>query len=212
MGLMLISACCNQSKCNCNCKCEGCECNKDKDTTAVAALDYEIVDKPQVDLKDFAVDKDGYVVLFDGKTLKGWRGYGKDEAPANWGVEDGAIHFKGSGSGEAQADGGGDLIFAHKFKNFDFEFEYKISKNGNSGVFYLAQEVKSNGEYLPIWQSASEFQVLDNDGHPDAKLGVDGNRQAASLYDMIPAKPQNACQNCHKCLQRHCHSRRRRKS
>ena len=46
--------------------------------------------------------------------------------------------------------------------------------------------------YLPIWQSASEYQVLDNDNHEDAKLGVDGNRQSASLYDMIPAKPQNA--------------------
>ena len=47
-------------------------------------------------------------------------------------------------------------------------------------------------EYLPIWQSSSEYQVLDNANHPDAQLGVDGNRQSASLYDMIPAKPQNS--------------------
>lgn len=44
----------------------------------------------------------------------------------------------------------------------------------------------------PIYISAPEFQVLDNANHPDAKLGKDNNRQAASLYDMIPAVPQNA--------------------
>ena len=193
MGIMLMSACCGQSKCKCNCSCDSCECNKDSvEASSATAPEYEVVDKAQVDLKDFPVDKDGYVVLFDGKSMNGWRGYGKDAVPANWCIDDGAIHFRGSGSGEAQMDGGGDIIFAHKFKNFDFEFEYKISKDGNSGVFYLAQEVMSNGQYLPIWQSASEYQVLDNDGHPDAQLGVDGNRQAASLYDMIPAKPQNA--------------------
>ena len=189
IGVMFLASGCN-NKCKCNCNCSGCECSDD--TSAAAALDFEVVDKAQVDLADFAVDKDGYITLFDGETLKGWRGYGMDEAPTSWDVQDGAIHLKGSGTGEAQVEGGGDLIFAHKFRNFDFEFEYKISEGGNSGVFYLAQEVTSKGEYLPIWQSASEFQVLDNDGHEDAKLGVDGNRQAASLYDMIPAKPQNA--------------------
>ena len=45
--------------------------------------------------------------------------------------------------------------------------------------------------YEPIYISAPEYQVLDNANHPDALLGVDGNRQSASLYDMIPAKPQN---------------------
>ena len=90
----------------------------------------------------------------------------------------------------------GDLIFAHKFQNFEFECEYKISKGGNSGILYLAQEVVTNENgkevYLPIWQSSSEYQVLDNENHIDAKLGKDGNRQSASLYDMLPAKPQNA--------------------
>jgi len=155
-----------------------------------------VADKAQTDISKFTVDKDGYIVIFDGKTLNGWRGYGQDKAPTSWNVEDGAIHLKGSGTGEAQAKGGGDLIFAHKFKNFQLELEYKISKGGNSGIFYLAQEVTANvdgkQQYLPIWQSASEFQVLDNANHPDAQLGVDGDRQAASLYDMIPAKPQNS--------------------
>ena len=99
--------------------------------------------------------------------------------------------------GEAQDGDGGDLIFAHKFKNFELEMEWKVSKGGNSGIFYLAQEVTSkdkdgNDVLEPIYISAPEYQVLDNDNHPDAKLGKDNNRQSASLYDMIPAVPQNA--------------------
>lgn len=171
-----------------------------KDATAAtetkAAPEYKLMDKPQVDLSEFPVDKDGYYVIFDGKTMKGWRGYGKDNVPARWVVEDGAIKFNGSGGGEAQEGDGGDLIFAHKFKNFELEFEWKVSKGGNSGVLYLAQEVttEKDGQTIvePIYISSPEYQVLDNENHPDAKLGVNGNRKSASLYDMIPANPQNA--------------------
>ena len=143
------------------------------------------------------VDADGYITIFDGKTFNGWRGYGKDRVPSKWTIEDGCIKFNGSGGGEAQDGDGGDLIFAHKFKNFELEMEWKISKGGNSGIFYLAQEVTSkdkdgNDVLEPIYISAPEYQVLDNDNHPDAKLGKDNNRQSASLYDMIPAVPQNA--------------------
>ena len=153
-----------------------------------------VADGPNVELSALPVDEEGFIVLFNGENLDGWRGYGMDVPPTSWEVSDGAIHLKGSGTGEAQVEGGGDLIFTHKFQNFELQLEYKISEGGNSGIFYLAQEVKDaeGKEYLPIWQSCSEYQVLDNARHPDAQLGVDGNRQAASLYDMIPAKPQNA--------------------
>ena len=161
------------------------------------APEYIRVDKPQVDLASVPVDKDGYYVLFDGTSLNGWRGYGKDNVPSRWTVEDGCIKFSGTGTGEGQTGEGGDLIFARKFKNFILELEWKVSKGGNSGIFYLAQEVKTVGEdgsekYEPIYISSPEYQVLDNANHPDAFLGVDGNRQSASLYDMIPAKPQNS--------------------
>ena len=160
------------------------------------APEYIRVDKPQVDLASVPVDKDGYYVLFDGTSLNGWRGYGKDNVPSRWTIEDGCIKFSGTGSGEGQTGEGGDLIFARKFKNFILELEWKVSKGGNSGIFYLAQEVKTVREdgsekYEPIYISSPEYQVLDNANHPDALLGVDGNRQSASLYDMIPAKPQN---------------------
>ena len=160
----------------------------DAKTAKKAVPEYTVVDNAQVDLASFPQDKDGYYVIFDGKTLNGWRGYGKDKAPSRWTVEDGAIKFNGSGGGEAQTGEGGDLIFAKKFKNFELAFDWKVDKGANSGVFYLAQEIPNQ----PIYISAPEYQVLDNENHPDAKLGVDGNRQSASLYDMIPAKPQNS--------------------
>lgn len=131
---------------------------------------------------------DGYVAIFDGKTFDGWRGYNRADVPSKWTIEDGAIKFNGTGGGEAQDGDGGDIIYATKLKNFELEFEWKVAKGSNSGVFYLGQEIE--GE--PIYISAPEFQILDNENHPDAKLGVDGNRMSASLYDMIPAKPQNA--------------------
>ena len=195
---LLIFASCGNKNCKCDCSCESCKCAKTDSATgdATAALDYKVVEKPQVDISKLPVDKDGYITIFDGKTLDGWRCYGKDKAGSDWNVDDGAIHLKGSGNGEGGGVNGGDILFAHKFKNFELTFDYKVSKGANSGVFYLAQEVTVNNngkdEFIPIWQSASEYQVLDNANHPDAQLGVDGNRQSASLYDMIPAKPQNA--------------------
>lgn len=141
-----------------------------------------------------AIDKDGYIVIFDGKSMKGWRGYGKNHIPTKWIIDNGCMKFNATADDKNLE--GGDLIFAHKFKNFELDLEWKISKGGNSGVFYLAQEAvskdKDGKEQLePIYCSAPEYQVLDNVNHPDAKLGVDGDRQSASLYDMIPAKPQN---------------------
>ena len=192
-ALVLVS--CGQKKCNCNCSCENCTCNKNGETTPTETVETavaEIVENDQYDLEQLKKDGD-YYILFDGSSLDGWRGYGQDAVPASWENDGECIHLKGSGTGEAQAEGGGDLMFAHKFTNFTLELEYKISKGGNSGIFYLAQEAKNaEGDYLPIWQSCSEYQVLDNENHVDAQLGVDGNRQSASLYDMVPAKPQNA--------------------
>jgi hypothetical protein len=159
----------------------------DETVTETAIPAYTLQNLPTVDLSAFPKDAEGWITLFDG-TLNGWRGYGRADVPAAWVVDDGAIHIEGSGGGEAGARNGGDLLFAHKFKNYEFEFEWKVAKGSNSGVLYMIQEVEGEPSYI----SAPEYQVLDNENHPDAKLGVDGNRQSASLYDMIPAKPQNA--------------------
>jgi hypothetical protein len=150
--------------------------------------EHTLLEKTQVDLSKLPKDADGFITIFDGKTFAGWRGYDKDKVPGKWIIDDGAIKFNGSGGGEAQEKDGGDLIFARKFKNFELKLEWKISKGGNSGILYLAQEVKGQ----PIYISSPEYQVLDNANHPDATQGVNGNRKAGSLYDMIPAVPQNA--------------------
>lgn len=126
-------------------------------------------------------DLEGFYPLFNGISLEGWRGYMKDHLPSRWKVEDGIIHFDPGAEGE-----GGDIVYEKEFSDFHLKLEWKISEGGNSGIFYLGKE--GDG---PIYYTAPEMQVLDNLKHPDAKKGKDGNRQAGSLYDLIPAVPQN---------------------
>lgn len=134
--------------------------------------------------------KEGWHLLFDGKSVDQWRGYCQDSFPSHgWDVVNGTLHCIGSGRGEAGS--GGDIITRKKYKNFELSLEWKISEGGNSGIFYLARE-RCGTDAKPIYESAPEMQILDNERHVDAKLGKDGNRQAGSLYDLIPAKPQNA--------------------
>jgi len=126
-------------------------------------------------------EAEGWVLLFDGESTDGWRSYGRDAFPeAGWTIEDGVLRVIG---GERP----GDIIYDEKFQNFRLSLEWKVSEAGNSGIFYLAQELEGR----PIWHSAPEMQILDNENHPDATQGEDGNRKAGSLYDLIPADPQN---------------------
>ena len=79
--------------------------------TEAAVPEYKLLDLPTVDLSKFPKDADGWITMFDGKTLNGWRGYGRADAPARWSVNDGAIYMKGSGAGEAGAKDGGPDVF-----------------------------------------------------------------------------------------------------
>jgi hypothetical protein len=124
----------------------------------------------------------GWRLLFDGKSFDGWRGFHSDKVPAGWVVEDGCIK-KVPAQGEL-GQAGGDLITADQFDNFEFSIEWKLSKGANSGVKYLVSE-----SLPPTGRSgvSFEYQVLDDENHPDAKAGIAGNRTAGSLYDLIPA-------------------------
>ena len=126
---------------------------------------------------------DGFVLVFDGKTTDGWRGFQKDHAPERWIVEDGTLHFSPKAEGSR-----GDIMIDKKFSDFHLKLEWKIAEAGNSGILYLGSE---EPEYNAIYRTAPEMQVLDNAAHPDAKAGTNGNRMAGSLYDLIPASPQN---------------------
>ncbi len=129
-------------------------------------------------LTEAEVEK-GWMLMFDGKTTEGWRGYNKSTFPdSGWVVEEGTLRCIGTGKGEAGGTGG-DIIYDKKFRNFELKLEWKISKGGNSGIFYLAREL----EEKPIWHTAPEMQVLDNDNHRD---GLDTTHCAGALYDLIP--------------------------
>jgi len=166
--------------------CKDKKADQKEDAVTAVEMEPETEEAPMNELTSAEI-ADGWVMLFDGKTSESWRGYKKEDFPAGWEIVDGTMHMPGSGRGEAGAVNGGDIIFDKKFKNFKLRLEWKIGEGGNSGIFYLAQE-----ELDKIWRTAPEMQVLDNERHIDAELGKDGNHQAGSLYDLIPAKPQNA--------------------
>ncbi len=124
----------------------------------------------------------GWRLLFDGKTFDGWRGFHSDKVPAGWAIEEGCIK-KVPAQGEL-GQAGGDLITLDQFENFEFSIEWKLSKGANSGIKYLISEnlPPTGGSGVSF-----EYQVLDDENHPDAKAGIAGNRTAGSLYDLIPA-------------------------
>lgn len=124
---------------------------------------------------------DGWRLLFDGKTFNGWRGFHKKNMALGWAIEDGCIK-KVPGKGEL-GEAGGDIITVDQFENYEFQLEWKLSSGGNSGIKYLVSE-----SLPPTGKSGVSFemQVLDDINHPDAKLGIQGNRTSGSLYDLIP--------------------------
>ena len=164
---------------------------------AAGAAETELASAPNT-LTD-AERADGWRLLFDGQRLTGWRGIGIDSVPtAHWTIEDGAIKKIPSGDVPVQADGqplaGGDLISNETFENFELSFDWKVSEGGNSGIKYNVSEEMSMANPPGRAALGFEYQVLDDARHPDANAGVDGNRKAAGLYDLIPSgddKPLN---------------------
>ncbi len=129
--------------------------------------------------------KTGWKLLFDGKTNKGWRSAKTNSFPEKgWVISNGRITVQDAAGKEAA--NGGDIVTEEQFSAFDFSFEFKITPGANSGVKYfvtLAEDSKGSAIGL-------EYQVLDDSLHPDAKMGRDGNRTLASLYDLIKAEKQ----------------------
>jgi len=122
----------------------------------------------------------GWKLLFDGKNLEGWRSFKKETPPSKgWVLEEGWLHCLGKG--------GGDIITVREFEDFELQWEWKQAPAGNSGVKYFVTESRGS----PI---AHEYQMIDEQGEPDAKQGK-GKRVSAAFYDVLkldrpaPTKP-----------------------
>ncbi len=119
---------------------------------------------------------EGFVALFDGTTPAGWRSIRKPAFPDHgWEIKEGVLTVLPKKEG----GGGGDIITEKMYSDFILKMDFRLTAKANSGLKYLFDPKQFGGTTL-------EYQVLEA-GHPDAKLGRDGNRTVASLYDVMPA-------------------------
>lgn len=126
----------------------------------------------------------GWRLLWDGRTTRGWRGAHKEAfPPQGWRIEDGEWIVRESGGGEAKD--GGDIVTVETFSAFEFQVDFNLAPGANSGIKYFVTEAVDPGGGSAY---GLEFQLLDDEAHPDAKLGAAGNRTLGSLYDLIPSR------------------------
>ena len=115
--------------------------------------------------------------LFDGKSLAGWRGYKKENATeTRWKVENGTLTLPANDGKDTR--GARDIISVGTYDNFDLRWEWKAAQGANSGVKYFVLEDQPAA-------IGHEYQLIDDERHPDAKIGP--HRQTAALYDVFPA-------------------------
>lgn len=152
---------------------------KDNKETAETEVEKE-VETEVVEGKEAQAEAE-WEILFDGTNYDQWRGYGAQEVYDNWTIEDGAMAFT---PGE---EGGKNIISKNTYTNFVLSLEWKISEAGNSGIFWAVVE---DEKFKEAYETGPEIQVLDNTGHPDAKIG-EGTHSAAALYDMIAPPEDN---------------------
>jgi len=123
---------------------------------------------------------DGWKILFDGKTTNGWHKYGGGSVGSAWKIKDGYLYLDTSVKENWQVKDGGDIISDEEYENFHLKLEWNITKGGNSGIIFYIKEDKS--KYKFPWETGPEMQILDNNGHPDAKII---KHRAGDLYDLI---------------------------
>lgn len=119
----------------------------------------------------------GFRLLFDGKGLAGWHGYGGSDMTSRWHVEDGVLAI------QTTVDGSSDLVTDAEFGNFELRLEWRISAGGNSGIMFNVHE---SPEYSTPWVTGPEIQILDNDGHTDSTP----THRAGDLYDLVSANTE----------------------
>ncbi|RMG20116.1 MAG: DUF1080 domain-containing protein [Bacteroidetes bacterium] len=124
----------------------------------------------------------GWQLLFDGKSTKGWRRAGKETFPEKgWKVENGELIVESSDG--AESANGGDIVTEDEYTTFELQLEFMITPGANSGIkYFITESYGAAGSAIGL-----EYQILDDEKHPDATKGAAGNRTVASLYDLIPA-------------------------
>jgi Domain of Unknown Function (DUF1080) len=123
---------------------------------------------------------DGWQLLFDGQSTKGWHKYGGKPVGSAWKTADGTLYLDTTVKENWQIKDGGDIITDEEFENFHLKMEWKIAKDGNSGIIFYIHE--DTAKYQWPWMTGPEMQVLDNDGHSDGKII---KHRAGNLYDLI---------------------------
>ncbi len=133
--------------------------------------------------------KQGWKLLFDGKTNKGWRSAKASTFPASpkgWIIKDGLLTIQSSDGAESQ--NAGDIVTTGQYSAFELSFDFKLTPGANSGVKYFVTLKEQTG----MSAIGLEYQILDDAKHPDAKMGRDGNRTLSSLYDLKTASKDGA--------------------
>ncbi len=156
----------------------------------VTAAKKKVVQTPEPPSTDNTLteqeQREGWKLLWDGKTTEGWRGAKLEGFPQKgWRIENGILKVEKADG--AESGNGGDIVTTRAYHNFILKVDFKITEGANSGIKYFVDPDMNKGEGSAI---GCEFQILDDLRHPDAKLGVKGNRKLASLYDLIPAPEQ----------------------
>jgi hypothetical protein len=146
--------------------------------------DFHVVNLIPNSLTKYEI-KNGWRLLFDGSSTKGWKSAQKDSFPEKgWEIKNNAINVLAFNGGESA--NGGDIVTLEQFSAFDLTFDFKYAPGANSGVKYFVTLSENNkGSAIGL-----EYQILDDKVHPDAKLGQNGNRTLSSLYDLITAQKQ----------------------
>lgn len=137
---------------------------------------------------------DGWTLLFDGETFEHWTGLGRDTIPeGHWTIEDGTIRKIETGEVPRAPDGqpleGGDIMTKETYRNFELKLEWKASEGGNSGIKYNVSESLSTAQGPQHAALGFEYQLLDDDRHPDSE---EPSHRAGALYDLLPANEKKS--------------------
>lgn len=129
--------------------------------------------------------KEGWKLLFDGKTTAGWHTFNSKTIGPAWKAADGSLYLDTSKKKEWQTEGGGDIVTDREYANYELTLDWKLEPCGNGGIIF---NVVEDPKYKYVWNTGPEMQMLDNACHEDAKFP---KHRAGNLYDLIASKTES---------------------